>query len=205
MWRSRGANRGCQGQSTTLPLMASGLRAAAPHDLALGENRLRFGVLLHVRKVKVASTHPLLATKRRRCADCSVTASRRPLSSAVSAGLHSRQPACRDDRAGGAQDLDLQPSGGTLEGRRCSRGRARTGDQPRRECHAAHGFIPDLSSQTRDRGPGITRERVKGRAGTSTYPPELSVLPGGRQCDRAPSLLSRRYHAQSIVSSRTLP
>jgi hypothetical protein len=54
------------------------------------------------------------------------------------------------------------------------------GSGPSHESHAAHGLAAVLSSRMRDRAPSIARERVKGPAGTSTYPPELSVLPGGR-------------------------
>ena len=42
-----------------------------------------------------------------------------------------------------------------------------------------------VHSQICDRKSGITRERVKGGAGTRPYPTDLSVLLGGRQSYRA--------------------
>jgi hypothetical protein len=68
-----------QGQSNTaigtLSLIAfrRGLRAAAPHDLALGSDRLRWCAASRPEgQERDQSTHPLLGDERRRCADCSV-------------------------------------------------------------------------------------------------------------------------------------
>jgi hypothetical protein len=53
------------------------------------------------------------------------------------------------------------------------------GCQSRGDCASMHGGRARrlARSRTRDGRPGITRERVKGRTGTRSYPKDLSVCP----------------------------
>jgi hypothetical protein len=90
------------------------------------------GVLLHVRKVsnRTPSTRPLLGDERRRCADCSVRLSRRPWCSAVSAGLHSRRPACQVIEPVLRKDPSACSRPRITGKGECGWGRARRSDQP---------------------------------------------------------------------------